>query len=253
MKAVIVALSAAAKAMVHPIITAVMVVPMAIAAPLWLAVAWFSWDAWSPYIHGWVLDWMPEAWASGWEAAWLGTGAAWIAAALALIPLILMTSMLIATVFAMPVLLKHVAGQSFPALERRASGTFVGSLWNAVAAVFVFLALWVVTLPLWLIPPLAVVLPLLLSAHLNQRLFRYDALSEHASAAEMRQLVSSARGRLFLLGIFTGLLYFVPVLNLVAPVYAAIAFIYLCLSELRQLRQASPDASGVAGAPGQKP
>jgi CysZ protein len=223
--------------MVHPIILAVMMIPMLVSGIVWLAIAWLSWDAWSPRIHTLVMEWTPESWASGWEAAWLGTGAAFAAAALALIPLILVTSAVIAALFAMPVLLKHVAERGFPTLERRRGGTIGGSAWNALAAIGTFLVLWIVTLPLWLIAPLALVVPLLLSAHLNQRLFRYDALSEHASADEMRTVFSQAKGRLFLLGICTGLLYFIPLLNLAAPVFAAMAFIHLCLAELSSLRE----------------
>ena len=70
----------------------------------------------------------------------------------------------------------------------------------------------------------------------NQRLFRYDALSEHADAAEMKRICESAQGRLFLLGLVTGLLYFIPPVSLVAPIYAALAFIHLCLAELQTLR-----------------
>lgn len=226
----------AAKSMVHPIILAVMLVPMAVSAAIWAVVGWLAWDTWSHMIHGWVMDWTPESWASGWDAAWLGTAAALIAGAIAVVPLILATSMLITALFAMPVLIKHAAARRFPTLERREGGTAAASAWNAFAATAIFLVLWIVTLPLWLIAPLAVAVPLLLSAQLNQRLFRYDALSEHGSAEEMQRVFSRARGRLFLLGIFTGLLYFIPAINLVAPVFAALAFIHLCLQELWELR-----------------
>ena len=228
------ALVAAARSMVHPIIAAVMVVPMLAASVFWVVATWLTWDAWSPLVHVWIMEWTPASW----EAAWLGTAAAFVVAAVTVVPLILMTSALIATLFAMPVLLRHVAGRSFPGLDRRRGGTVWGSAWNAFAALAVFAVLWILTLPLWLIGPLAFVVPLLLAAHLNQRLFRYDALSEHASTAEMEQVISSARGRLFLLGLFTGLIYFVPLVNLVAPVYAAVAFIHLCLAELAGLRAA---------------
>lgn len=43
--------------------------------------------------------------------------------------------------------------------------------------------------------------------------------------------------RLYLLGALVGVLQFVPLLNLVSPVYIGLAYIHLCLSELKQLRQ----------------
>lgn len=239
------ALGGAIRSLVHPIILAVLVVPMGIALVFWLVVGWLAWDAWSLAIQSHVMDWTPASWTARWDLAWLGTVLALAAAVIAVAPMVIVTSLLIATLFAMPVLLKHVAGQSFPDLERRQGGTISGSIWNAVAAMGTFLLLWILTLPLWLLGPLALVLPLLLSANLNQRLFRYDALSEHASADEMRRIFDQARGRLFLLGLITGLLYFIPPLNLVAPVLAALAFIHLCLAELQSLRSA--EAAGARG------
>jgi CysZ protein len=231
------ALAGAVRSLVHPVILAVMVVPMAISLVFWLVVGWLAWDTWSHLAQTQVVGWMPSSWTAKWDLAWLGTVAALMGAVMALAPMVIVTSLLIATLFAMPILLKHVAGQSFPDLERRRGGTIPGSAWNAVVAMGGFLILWVLTIPLWLIGPLAVVLPLLLSANLNQRLFRYDALSEHASAEEMRRIFDQARGRLFLLGLITGLMYFVPPFNLVAPVLSALAFIHLCLSELEELRR----------------
>jgi len=80
---------------------------------------------------------------------------------------------------------------------------------------------------------------LLLNAWLNQRLFRYDALALHADREELRQVVRDARGRLFALGLVLAPLSLVPLVNLVAPLYAGIAFAYLCLGELAALRSSS--------------
>jgi len=46
-------------------------------------------------------------------------------------------------------------------------------------------------------------------------LFRYDALSEHASREEMQRIFAEARGKLFLLGLIAGVLYFIPPFNLI--------------------------------------
>jgi hypothetical protein len=230
------ALGGAVRSLVHPIILAVLVVPMGIALVFWLVVGWLAWDVWSQVIQAHVVDGIPSSWTAKWDLAWLGVVLALAGGVIALAPMVIVTSLLIATLFVMPILVKHVAGHSFPDLERREGGTLAGSLWNAVAAMGTFLLLWVLSIPLWLFGPLALVLPLLLSANLNQRLFRYDALSEHASAEEMRKISERARGPLFLLGLVTGLMYFVPPFNLVAPVFSALAFIHLCLRELQELR-----------------
>ena len=236
MRAVLRALAGAVKSLVHPIILLILLVPMLIALAIWVGVGWAYWDTWTSAIQAAAVDHLAFTWAADWDLARL---ASWLAAAVVLAilaPAVILTAILIATVFAMPVLVRHVARKDYPNLELRHGGTVVGSIWNALAAIFVFALLWIVTLPLWLLGPLAIPLPLLLSAYLNQRLFRYDALSDHADAAEMKQIFESARGRLCLLGLLTGLIYFIPPFNLVAPVFAALAFIHLNLDEVQRMR-----------------
>jgi len=131
-----------------------------------------------------------------------------------------------------------VGERHYPRLEQRRGGTVAGSVWNAVAAITVFAALWLVTLPLWLTGIGALLLPPLISAHFNQRMFRYDALAEHASAAEHEAIVRGAGGRLYLLGLALALLYAIPIFNLVVPVLSGLAFTHVCLGELQRLRAA---------------
>ena len=244
MDAVITALVGAARSLVHPIILILLLVPMLIALAIWMGIGWAYWDTWTTAIQNAVAGQTTFTWAANWDLARLGS---WIAAAVVLAllaPAVMLTALLIAVVFAMPVLVRHVAQSDYPNLDRRHGGTVIGSIGNVLAAIFVFAMLWVVTLPLWLLGPLAVLLPLFLSAYLNQRLFRYDALSDHADAAEMKRIFETGRGRLFLLGLITGLMYFIPPFNLVTPVFSALAFIHLCLAELERLRFAG--AQGLA-------
>jgi uncharacterized protein involved in cysteine biosynthesis len=98
-----------------------------------------------------------------------------------------------------------------------------------------FIALWLVTLPLWLIG-VGVVVPFVAAAWLNQRLFRYDAIAEHATADEMKALFRQERGGWWGLGLLTGLVQFVPLLNLLGPVIAALAFIHYGLAHLARRR-----------------
>jgi len=225
----------------------ILLVPMLIALAVWIGVGWAYWDTWTSVIQNAVVDHTTFAWAANWDMVRL---ASWIAAAVVLAllaPVVILTALLIATVFAMPALVRHVAQSHYPDLEWRHGGTVIGSIGNALAAIFVFALLWIVTLPLWLLGPLAVLLPVLLSAYLNQRLFRYDALSDHADSEEMKRIFEFARGRLFLLGLITGVMYFIPPFNLVAPVFSALAFIHLCLAELESLRSTDAQGRGTRG------
>jgi len=136
----------------------------------------------------------------------------------------------------MPAMAAHVGARDYPGLVHRKGGTFAGSLWNALAALVLFGSLFAVSLPLWLIPLLWPVLPIALFGYFNQRVFRYDALAEHATAAEIAEVVRRHRGELFLLGVALALIGHVPVLGLFMPVYGGLAFVHFGLSRLGELR-----------------
>jgi uncharacterized protein involved in cysteine biosynthesis len=111
-----------------------------------------------------------------------------------------------------------------------------GNVLNALLAIGIFTSIWVLTLPLWLIG-VGVAVPFIAAAYLNQRMFRYDALAEHASPEEMQALFSTHQSSWWGLGLLTGFFQFVPLLNLFAPVLTALAFIHFGLARLAGLRQ----------------
>ena len=171
----------------------------------------------------------------------LGTGiGAQIGAALivmaALALAALLTVVVAIAVFTMPTVVKLVAARRFPALERRRGGTWHGSLVNVAVALGVFVPLWLASFLLLPLPPLYVAASWCLTGWLNQRVFRYDALAEHADRAELAALVRALRGRLFLLGIVLAPLALVPFVNLLLPMLAALAFSCLCLDGLARSR-----------------
>lgn len=214
--------------------------PTVLAVVFWIAVAWMSWDTVGAGVErlfvevSW-LNWILQRWEA---SALAGAIFVKVVLGLLLIPLIYGTAMFIVAVFALPLMLERVAAKDYPELVRREGGTLTGSVGNALLAVLVFLAGWVITLPLWLIPGMGIVLPVLLAGYLNYRGYSYDALSAHAGADELDGVLARERGGLYLAGIVAGLLAFVPVLNLIAPAYAGLAFIHYCLEALRRARKA---------------
>ncbi len=205
---------------------------------LWSALAWWYWDAWHAAIEGLIVATGTDLWRfAHWDASRFAGAAATFLLLLLIAPAIIATALLISALLATPALVAGVARRGFPRLERRCGGTIAGSVLNACVAIAGFFVLWLISLPAWWIAgPFAAVLPWLLSAYLNQRLFRYDAVAEHASKEEMRCLFVERAGGLYAIGLATATLYFVPMLNLIAPVYAALAFIHFGLSELQRMR-----------------
>lgn len=163
-----------------------------------------------------------------------------IAAALVVLAAIAMAALLTAlvaiAVFTMPAIVRLAAARYFPALERRRGGTWHGSLRNLAVALGLFVPAWLAAFALLAVPPLYVLVSWCLTGWLNQRLFRYDALSEHADRAELAALPRAIRGRLLLLGVLLAPLALVPVVDLLLPLFAALAFACLCLDALARQR-----------------
>jgi CysZ protein len=233
------ALLRALASLLHPRMLWLMVWPIVVALAVWLTLAFLYWNqvaAWAQMElqRSGVYDWTMSTWPLTLFAAALG----WVLGLLVFVPLVLVTAVLIIGVVSMPIMVRHVAERDYPALERKRGGSAAGSVANAVVGLLVFLGLALLTLPLWLVPPLWPFLPVLLLGYLNQRVFRYDALAEHASKAEIAEILRRWRGDLFLLGVVLALVGHVPVLGLFMPVYAGLAYIHYCLARVAQLRAA---------------
>ena len=236
MNSAISALAAALKTFFHPRMLSLVLWPMLVATALWVGTAMVFWESWVNDMSSLIQATPLEQWvAQGFLAVAVHYLIA-IILVLLLLPAIYVTALLITAVFAMPLMLNHVAGKYYPALQRNHGGSNTGSIANAVAAITVYCVGWILSLPLWLFSPFALLLPLVLTACLNQRLFRYDALAEHASREEYAHIMDRSATKFYLLGLVVSLLQFVPLLNLFSPIYVALAFIHLSLAELKQLR-----------------
>ncbi len=236
MRDAVAALTRAAGNLFDPRIIAIVLLPMLISLVLWTLLAWLFWGAWTGFIAGAMTTTTVAGWLQGWNATWVIDYTAALAVLIAILPAMFVTALVVTEIIAMPVIVKFVAERYHPDLRRAGGGTLAGSIGNAAIAITVFTVLWVITLPLWLTGVGAVLAPLLASAYLNQRLFRYDALADHASPEEFAQLAHSSRGDLFLLGILVSLLLYVPVLNLLVPVLGGLAFTQFCLARLAVAR-----------------
>jgi CysZ protein len=219
-----------------PRVLSVMLLPMFGALVIWGGLLWWFGAAWIAGLESLVFATPLPAWVGASLSAWLQGFATVMLLGVLLLPAIYITALLITSLAFMPMLTGIVARQHYPRLERKHGGSFAGGVVNGLYAVTLYLLLWLVALPFWLLGPLGAAVSVLLGAWLNKRLFIYDALSEHASAAELERLQRDGGWRLFLLSAILGMLHFVPLINFFAPVYMALAFTHYGLDQLDQLR-----------------
>jgi hypothetical protein len=223
--------------LLHPRMLWLMLWPMLVAIAFWGALAAAFGKRLAAALSGFFQRWLEPA--AGFVHLDFGDAtviAAYVVLFLLIVPLVYLTALFILGVFGMQKMVDHVAQRSFPALERKRGGGVAGSVWNGVVALGGMVLAFLVSLPLWLLPPLWPLILLAIFAWVNQRLLRYDALGEHADRAEMARLFRERRGALLLLGLLLALLAYVPFVGFIGPVVFGLAFIRYLLGALEQLR-----------------
>lgn len=213
-----------------------MIWPVLAAMAMWAILAIVFWtplqSAWQ-----WIFDYFGLAeWFTGIEPSWIGASLQVLLHLMLFVPLVMLTALVLTAIFGMDAMVSIVSDRFYPKLEKRRGGGLVGSSANAFTAVVVYIGLWIVTLPLWLLGPIGVVIPFITAGYLNQRLFRYDALAIHADLVELKTVVEENKGDLWVLGILLGFAQFMPLLNFFAPVFTGLAFIHYCLRKLEGRR-----------------
>ncbi len=213
----------------------IMIWPVLVATLFWLMIGIIFWDNFSVWIlQGFttmgIADWLAKT-----DSGWIASSVQWLIHLLAFVPLVMVTSLTITAIFVMPALINLVAKKRYPNLKREYGATVIGSVINALYAIVLYAVIWAIALPLWAFG-LGLLIPFLAAAFVNQQLFRYDALSEHPNKRELKQLLSTGRLPLWNLGLLTGLVQYVPLLNIIAPTFAALAFTHYELARLEKIR-----------------
>ena len=228
--------------------------------------AWYGWEAavsgvrhalerWQ--LTGLLLDWLAAQRANELRAVL----APLLVVALA-VPLVVVVILLLVGSSVTPVVVALVERRRFPDLERRRGASALQSAaWGLVCGLAALAAL-AASVPLWVVPPLAMAVPPLVWGWLTGSVLAFDALAAHASAEERRVVLRTRRWSLLFMGAVCGGLGALPALVwaagalaivfaplvLVASVwlytlvfaFAACWFAHYTLAELQRLRDAPP-------------
>lgn len=238
------------------------VAPFVAALAIWSVIMWFGLQ--------WLIDWL-QAWFTehnyfsnvgellamfgllAFKAMVVPFIAMWL-----LLPLMIFTALFCMALFAMPAIARHVGQRHFPLLEKRRGGSLFGSIGYSLYSFLIFAGLWLLSLPLTLLPPVGMLLQPLLWGWLTYRVIVYDALADYADAEERRSIIELHRWPLLVIGTIAGLfgaapgmlwlggvlsVLFLPVLAgfsiwlyVVVFVFTGLWFQHYCLSALNQLR-----------------
>jgi hypothetical protein len=215
----------------HPRVIVLSLLPLGLMVLLAAVFGYFYWDAsvaWTrEALDAWPL--LSSFW--GWIGhLFSGDVTAMLAPLLvvfAATPLIVVVSLLIVAGFMAPALTRLVAERRFPSLEQKRGASFIGSIARSLGLTLLALLALVVSMPLWLIPPLVLILPPLIWGWLTYRVMSYDALAEHASPEERDELLRIHRLPLLGIGVLCGYLGAAPAIVWASGLLFAAAFFVL--------------------------
>ncbi len=258
---------------IHPRVIALSFLPLAIMVALALGAGYFFWDFALDIVNTWLnaSDWMTRI-TGGLDSMGFGKLKAALApliiVALAT-PFLVIGSLMVVALMMTPAMVSMVAERRFSKLERKKGGSLFMSLFWSLGSTMVALIALIASIPLWLIPPLVLILPPLIWGWLTYRVMAYDALADHASADERRALLKEHRSTLLAMGVMAGylgaaptllwasgvmFLVFAPILVTVAIwvytlvfAFSSLWFAHYCLAALGKMR-ADKSAAQVAPA-----
>jgi len=205
--------------------------PLVLMVALALGLGYFYWDSTLEWVRG-VLEassvlntvW---AWLQSVGAGSLKLVLAPLLVILVVTPVIVILSLLTVALLMTPALTALVGERRFPQLERKRGGSVAMSLlWSLTSTLLALIAL-IISVPLWLVPPLILVLPPLIWGWLTYRVMAFDALAEHASVQERHEIFRKHRGWLLGMGVFCGYLAAAPSLIWASGALFAAAFVFL--------------------------
>ena len=198
----------------HPKVIGLSLLPLLVAGVLTLGINALFWtsalDAVRSVLEYWslvnsMLQWMSQILGSGFRTVFEQM----ILIALE-IPIVVAFVIILAGLWSTPGAVAMISARRFPTLERRHGGAWwKGLLWSMVWT-FAALLMVLVTLPLWLVPGLAFLLPPLIWGWLTAHVMGFDALAEHATTDERRGILRAHRWPMLVMGILTGFLCGVP-------------------------------------------
>jgi hypothetical protein len=198
----------------QPRIVLISLLPLLLAALALALMAWWGWDSGVQVLRVWMDDsgWVRTAseTSRGWGLAWLPALAAPLLLALIAVPPVLLVSLLLMASLTTPLIANQVRRKRFPDLGTAPPVSMWRALWWSMGSAWQAVGMFIVTLPLLLIPPLGIVLPSAIGGWLTYRVMAFDILSGIATTDERHALVKQHRLPLLLMGMASGYLSAMP-------------------------------------------
>lgn len=242
----------ALRSQIHPKMIMALFLPVIVTLVLGIVLFWL---AWTP-LTTWMSEYLTNSAVPGVVDPVIGAAGflmlkAWmipIVAAIVLMPLAGIVGLAVAAVWIMPMVLTFLGRRNYPDVQARGRHALIVSVWNALWVSVIFVLGWLITLPLWLIPPLGVVLSIFWWTFAYSRMMRVDAMADHASPKERKTLLRDKNAGYWMIGLACALINLLPPAWVFLPVFSGLVFAHYSFESLRQLRyQQSADTQMDSG------
>lgn len=215
----------------HPRVMVLSIAPLVLMVALSWVLGYLYWDVAITQVRAWLdassgLDTVWR-WLEGVGLPDLKTVVAPLAVIFLVTPLVVVVCLLLVSLLMTPALTRMVARRRFEGLAQKKGGSFLAGLGWALWSMLLALGALLVTLPMWLVPPLAMVLPALIWGWLTYRIMAFDVLAEFASAPERQALLSRHRMGFLAMGVISGVMGAAPSLVWASGALFAAAFVIL--------------------------
>ncbi len=128
----------------------------------------------------------------------------------AVVPVVVIVCLLTVAQVMVPSLVRLVRVRRFPDLQSQGDEHWVWGVLSSIGWTLLAGMVLLLSLPLWLIPPFAAIVPPLIWGWLSYRVMTGDVLAEVASRSEREAVLRAHRGPLWAIGIVTGYLGATP-------------------------------------------
>jgi len=198
----------------HPRVIGLSLLPLVVSGVLVFGFMFFFWEGAIAAVRSTLESWMLVEsllhWLDSFGLQSFRSALAAIVVLAGVLPVVILLSLLMVALCMTPAIVRLVAERRFPLLEKKRGGTLAQSIAASLGATLLALVLIVLSMPLWLVPPLVMVLPPLIWGWLTYRVFGFDVLAEHASADERRGILKEHRIPMLTMGVICGYLGAVP-------------------------------------------
>ncbi|RZJ11667.1 MAG: EI24 domain-containing protein [Rubrivivax sp.] len=212
----------------HPRVIGLSLLPLVASGVLVFGFMYFFWEGAIASVRATLESWMLVEsllhWLDSFGLQAFRSVLANIIVLAGLLPVVILLSLLMVALCMTPAIVRLVGERRFPLLEKKRGGTLAQSVVASVGGTLLALVLIVLSMPLWLIPPLVMVLPPLIWGWLIYRVFGFDVLAEHASPEERREVLRVHRIPMLTMGVVCGYLGAVPTLLWAVSGVTAIIF-----------------------------